>query len=54
MGRASQIDARYAWLYPLGAVAIMFAMLRSMVVVLAQARRDVAGNALSAAGFAAA
>ena len=34
MGRASQIDARYAWLYPLGAVAIMFAMLRSMVVVL--------------------
>ncbi len=36
MGRASRIDARYAWLYPLGAVAIMFAMLRSMVVVLAR------------------
>ena len=36
MGRASRIDARYAWLYPLGAVAIIFAMLRSMVVVLAR------------------
>jgi hypothetical protein len=34
MGAVSQIDARYAWLYPLGAVALMFAMLRSMVVVL--------------------
>jgi glycosyltransferase involved in cell wall biosynthesis len=36
MGEASRIDARYAWLYPLGAVAIMFAMLRSMVVVIFQ------------------
>ena len=36
MGKASGIDARYAWLYPLGAVAIIFAMARSMVVVLAQ------------------
>jgi glycosyltransferase involved in cell wall biosynthesis len=36
MGAASKIDARYAWLYPLGATAMMFAMLRSMVVVLAQ------------------
>ncbi len=34
MGAVSRIDARYAWLYPLGAVAMMFAMLRSMVVVL--------------------
>ena len=34
MGRASRIDARYAWLYPLGAVAMIFALLRSMVVVL--------------------
>ncbi len=33
MGEASRIDARYAWLYPLGALALMFAMLRSMVVV---------------------
>jgi glycosyltransferase involved in cell wall biosynthesis len=36
MGAASKIDARYAWLYPLGAVAMIFAMLRSMVVVLFQ------------------
>ena len=36
MGAKSQIDARYAWLYPLGALALMFAMLRSMVVVLIQ------------------
>ena len=36
MGAASKIDARYAWLYPLGAAAMIFAMLRSMVVVLAQ------------------
>ncbi len=36
MGEASKIDARYAWLYPLGAVAMMFAMMRSMVVVLLQ------------------
>jgi hypothetical protein len=34
MGAVSRIDARYAWLYPLGAVGMMFAMLRSMVVVL--------------------
>jgi glycosyltransferase involved in cell wall biosynthesis len=34
MGEASRIDARYAWLYPLGATAMIFAMLRSMVVVL--------------------
>lgn len=34
MGAASRIDARYAWLYPLGATAMIFAMLRSMVVVL--------------------
>ncbi len=34
MGEESQIDARYAWLYPLGAVGLMFALLRSMVVVL--------------------
>jgi glycosyltransferase involved in cell wall biosynthesis len=33
MGAVSRIDARYAWLYPLGALALMFAMLRSMVVV---------------------
>jgi glycosyltransferase involved in cell wall biosynthesis len=36
MGAASKIDARYAWLYPLGALAMMFAMTRSMVVVLFQ------------------
>jgi glycosyltransferase involved in cell wall biosynthesis len=36
MGAASRIDARYAWLYPLGAVAMIFAMARSMVVVLAR------------------
>jgi hypothetical protein len=36
MGAKSQIDARYGWLYPLGAVALMFAMLRSMVVVTLQ------------------
>ena len=36
MGRASSIDARYAWLYPLGAVAMIFALLRSMTVVLAR------------------
>jgi glycosyltransferase involved in cell wall biosynthesis len=34
MGEISWIDARYAWMYPLGAVGMMFAMLRSMVVVL--------------------
>ena len=36
MGAASRIDARYAWLYPLGATAMIFAMVRSMVVVLAR------------------
>jgi hypothetical protein len=34
MGEVSQIDARYGWLYPLGAIAFIWAMLRSMVVVL--------------------
>jgi hypothetical protein len=33
IGAVSQIDARYAWLYPLGAVSFMFAMVRSMVIV---------------------
>jgi cellulose synthase/poly-beta-1,6-N-acetylglucosamine synthase-like glycosyltransferase len=33
MGTISLIDARYAWLYPLGALAMMFAMVQSMVVV---------------------
>jgi glycosyltransferase involved in cell wall biosynthesis len=33
VGEVSLIDARDAWLYPLGAVAMLFAMLRSMVVV---------------------
>lgn len=36
MGAESQIDARYAWLYPLGALGLMFAMLRSMVMVTVQ------------------
>ncbi len=36
MGDISWIDARYGWLYPLGAVGMIFAMLRSMVVVLWQ------------------
>lgn len=39
IGEASLIDARYGWLYPLGAVALMAAMLWSMVVV--SARRGV-------------
>ena len=34
MSEASLIDARYGWLYPLGAIAMVFAMLRSMVVVI--------------------
>jgi glycosyltransferase involved in cell wall biosynthesis len=34
MGETSQIDARYGWLYPLGAGAFIWAMLRSMAVVL--------------------
>ena len=34
MGAVSRIDARYAWLYPLGAAAFVWAMLRSMMVVL--------------------
>jgi hypothetical protein len=33
MGELSEIDARYAWLYPLGAAAFVLAMLRSMLVV---------------------
>ena len=36
MGEVSWIDARYAWLYPLGALAFLWALLRSMVVVLWQ------------------
>ena len=32
MGVTSRIDARYGWLYPLGAVIFIYAMLRSMVV----------------------
>jgi glycosyltransferase involved in cell wall biosynthesis len=36
MGEVSWIDARYAWLYPLGTLAFLWALLRSMVVVLAQ------------------
>ncbi len=39
MGAVSLIDARYAWLYPLGVVGMMFAILRSMVVV--EVRRGV-------------
>jgi cellulose synthase/poly-beta-1,6-N-acetylglucosamine synthase-like glycosyltransferase len=31
MGQVSLIDARYAWLYPLGALAFIWTMLRSMV-----------------------
>jgi len=34
MGAVSRIDACYAWLYPLGAAAFVWAMLRSMMVVL--------------------
>ena len=33
MGEVSRIDARYGWLYPLGAVAFIYAMVRSMLVV---------------------
>ncbi len=33
MGEASRIDARYGWLYPLGALAFVWAMLRSMASV---------------------
>ncbi len=33
MGAMSRIDARYGWLYPLGAMAFLYAMLRSMAVV---------------------
>ena len=36
LGDVSQIDARYGWLYPLGAAAFVWAMLRSMVTVLAR------------------
>ena len=32
MGEVSEIDARYGWLFPLGALAFLWAMLRSMVV----------------------
>jgi glycosyltransferase involved in cell wall biosynthesis len=34
MGAVSRIDARYGWLYPLGALAFVYAMLRSMLVAL--------------------
>jgi glycosyltransferase involved in cell wall biosynthesis len=34
MSEVSLVDARYGWLYPLGALAMVFGMLRSMVVVL--------------------
>ena len=33
MGQLSRIDARYGWLYPLGALGFMYAMVRSVVVV---------------------
>ena len=36
MGEISWVDPRYAWLYPLGALGLVFAMLRSMAVVLWQ------------------
>jgi hypothetical protein len=35
-GDVSQIDARYGWLYPLGALVFVYAMLRSMVMVWVQ------------------
>ncbi len=34
VGRVSAIDARYGWLYPLGALAFVWAMLRSMLAVM--------------------
>ncbi|MGC9198453.1 MAG: glycosyltransferase [Acidobacteriaceae bacterium] len=36
LGMVSLIDARYAWLYPLGALGVLYATLRSMVVVTLQ------------------
>ena len=36
LGAVSLIDARYAWMYPLGAVGMVFGMVRSMVVVVWQ------------------
>ncbi len=36
MSEISWVDARYAWLYPLGALGLVFALLRSMAVVLWQ------------------
>jgi glycosyltransferase involved in cell wall biosynthesis len=33
MGKISRIDARYGWLYPLGAIVFLYAMVRSMLVV---------------------
>ena len=36
MANVSLIDARYGWLYPLGALAVMFAMLQSMLAVWAR------------------
>jgi len=36
VGEVSGIDARYGWAYPLGALAFVWAMLRSMVTVVRQ------------------
>jgi glycosyltransferase involved in cell wall biosynthesis len=36
LSEVSMIDARYGWLYPLGAVGVMYGMVRSMVVVIWQ------------------
>ena len=32
LSTVSEVDARYGWLYPLGALIFMYGMLRSMVV----------------------
>jgi glycosyltransferase involved in cell wall biosynthesis len=34
VGEVSMVDARYGWLYPLGAVGVMYGIVRSMVVVM--------------------
>ena len=36
LGTVSWIDARYGWFYPVGALGVIYAMLRSMVVVTLQ------------------
>ena len=36
LGEKSGVPARYGWLYPLGALALLWAMLRSMVVTLSR------------------